>query len=223
MAGVSEGSDLKHMYVKVRWKLAASGATRQSSFLSAQPAKCSDAACVTTRTSRRRSWSWNRGAGQPRRGPTPFFHSALQPNNVYDFLNFTYAGVTTLGKQLHVQQAVGACPDPAAYTLVCTPIGAGMPPLRIAITRSIKRVGQLLHALPAAASAAAACTAADASPLVSSSRPSRQMLDCMLTRLGWRLRGQPWTPSTFIVRAGTDSLTSPTALRQAQHAFSRFL
>ena len=45
----------------------------------------------------------------------------------------------------------------------------------------------------------------------------------MLPRLGWHLHGQPLPLSALTVRAGTDLLTAPLALRREEHAFAPFL
>lgn len=153
----------------------------------------------------------------------PFFRSTLLPIGVdYDFFDFACAGVTTLGQLLHVQQAVGACPGPAAYTLVWH---THLRRYAAFANRhhTIERVGQLLDALPAPwVEAARAAADALAAGLVQPPQPA-DALAGMLPRLGWRLHGQRLPLSALTVRAGTDLLTAPTALRRDEHAFAPFL
>lgn len=153
----------------------------------------------------------------------PFFRGALLPDSVdYDFFDFACAGVATLGQLLHLQQAVGACPGPAAYALVWnTHLG------RYAAfanrQHTLERIGQLLDVLPAAwVGAARAAATALAAGLIQPPQPADAHA-AMVPRLGWLLRGQPVPLTAFTVRAGTDLLTAWLPERRDEHAFGPFL
>ena len=140
----------------------------------------------------------------------PFFRTAAYPDGIdFDFFDFAAAGVATIGQLLHIQQAVAACPGPAAYTLVWN-ASLGRSPAFASRHHTAGRIMQLLDVLPAgwvgAARAAAAALAA-APPLIQPPQ-LEDALAVLRPRLGWLLGGRPLPASSLSVRLGTDLLTS---------------
>lgn len=164
------------------------------------------------------SWCW----AAPLWG-NPFFRTALLPDSVdFHFFDFACAGVTTLGQLLHVQQAVAACPGPAAYALVWT---THLRHYAAFANRhqTATRIMLLLDALPAGwVDAAREAADALAAGHIQLPQPA-DALAVMLPRLGWHLHGRPVPLSALTVRAGTDLLTATLALRRDEHVFSPFL
>ncbi|KAI3428647.1 hypothetical protein D9Q98_007470 [Chlorella vulgaris] len=153
-----------------------------------------------------------------------YFCSPNFPTGIdHDFIDFSAAGVTSLGQLLHLEQAVAAAPGGAAYALVWTTM-LGRYAAFASRFYAVERLAALLAALPPAWVHAARAAAAELAAGLLQPPALDDALAMLLPRLGWAHPALP-TPlllSSFTVRHGTSLLTSPTATRRAAQYFTPF-
>ncbi|KAI3427176.1 hypothetical protein D9Q98_007113 [Chlorella vulgaris] len=153
-----------------------------------------------------------------------YFCSPNFPTGIdHDFIDFSAAGVTSLGQLLHLEQAVAAAPGGAAYALVWTTM-LGRYAAFASRFYAVERLAALLAALPPAWVHAARAAAAELAAGLLQPPALEDALAVLLPRLGWAHPALP-TPlllSSFTVRHGTSLLTSPTATRRAAQYFTPF-
>ncbi|KAI3432715.1 hypothetical protein D9Q98_004258 [Chlorella vulgaris] len=153
-----------------------------------------------------------------------YFCSPNFPTGIdHDFIDFSAAGVTSLGQLLHLEQAVAAAPGGAAYAVVWTTM-LGRYAAFASRFYAVERLAALLAALPPAWVHAARAAAAELAAGLLQPPALEDALALLLPRLGWAHPALP-TPlllSSFTVRHGTSLLTSPTATRRAAQYFTPF-
>ncbi|KAL4856066.1 Transposon TX1 uncharacterized protein [Chlorella vulgaris] len=153
-----------------------------------------------------------------------YFCSPNFPTGIdHDFIDFSAAGVTSLGQLLHLEQAVAAAPGGAAYALVWTTM-LGRYAAFASRFYAVERLAALLAALPPAWVHAARAAAAELAAGLLQPPALADALAVLLPRLGWAHPAlpAPLLMSSFTVRRGTSLLTSPTATRRAAQYFTPF-
>ncbi|KAI3427913.1 hypothetical protein D9Q98_006305 [Chlorella vulgaris] len=153
-----------------------------------------------------------------------YFCSPNFPTGIdHDFIDFSAAGVTSLGQLLHLEQAVAAAPGGAAFALVWTTM-LGRYAAFASRFYAVERLAALLAALPPAWVHAARAAAAELADGLLQPPALADALAVLLQRLGWAHPAlpAPLLLSSLTVRHGTSLLTSPTATRRAAQYFTPF-